>query len=322
MDAPVAQVFDIARGSTHDGPGLRTTVFFKGCPLRCSWCQNPEGLRAGREIGWEAGQCIRCLECVAACPAMALSDGPGGIVRASSACTRCGACVDACPARAMEWTGREWTLEALVAEALKDAEYYRASGGGVTVSGGEPLSQHTFVRAFLQRLRAHGVRTALDTCGWAPAAAFAAVLAHSDLVLFDLKLMDPVLHERYTSQSNARILENLTAMAAAARATGAPRLWIRTPLIPGVTATAANLRAMGALLQARFGDVVERWELCAFNGVCAAKYRKLGLNWTFADLPAMSRDDIEAARTAALSAGWDRAKLLVSGWVAKEGVRE
>jgi len=225
----------------------------------------------------------------------------------------------------MDFTDREWTLDALLDEALKDLEYYRASGGGVTVSGGEPLGQHEFVRAFFEGLRERGVHTALDTCGLAPQAALEAVLAHTDLVLFDLKLIEPALHERHTGQPNDRILANLIAVAESVRAarSGDPlraepamRLWIRTPLIPGVTATEENLAAIGAFICERLAEVTDRWELCAFNSACHGKYHKLGLSWPFADTPLMQRDTVEALKVEALSSGFPPERLVVSGMIA------
>ena len=326
MTASTCQVFDIVRGSLHDGPGLRTTVFLKGCPLRCSWCQNPEGLCREREIGWDPFHCIRCQECVRVCPVSALSEREQRVTRDRSVCTLCGACVTACPTRAMDYTDREWTLDTLLAEALKDREYYRTSGGGVTVSGGEPLCQAEFVRELFQRLHAQDVRTALDTCGLAPQPAFAAVLAHTDHVLFDLKVRDPVLHEQYTGQSNDLILENLITVAEVIRTTRAAmqvppervmKLWIRTPLIPVATATTENLAGIGAFIREHLADVIERWELCAFNNACLAKYRTLGLDWAFDAAPLMGRDTVEDVTKAALASGFVPEKLVVSGLIAK-----
>ena len=326
MTAATGQVFDIVRGSLHDGPGLRTTVFLKGCPLRCSWCQNPEGLCREREIGWDPLHCIRCLDCVKVCPVGALVESEQGVTRDRSVCALCGACVTACPTRAMDYTDREWSLDALLAEALKDREYYRTSGGGVTVSGGEPLCQAEFVRVLFQQLQAQNVHTALDTCGLSTPTVFAAVLAHADHVLFDLKLRDPVLHERYTGQSNRLILENLITVAETIRTTRAGKkvppermmkLWIRTPLIPGATATTENLAGIGAFIREHLADVIERWELCAFNNACLAKYRKLGLDWAFDATPLMGRDTVEDVKKAALATGFLRDKLVVSGLIAK-----
>ena len=226
----------------------------------------------------------------------------------------------------MDFTAREWTLDALLAEVLKDREYYRTSGGGVTVSGGEPLCQPEFVSALFQRLHEQKVHTALDTCGLAPAAVLAAVLAHTDLVLFDLKLRDPVRHEQFTGHDNRLILENLLTVAATIRTarTGKKtppehvmKLWLRTPLIPGATATAANLAGIGAFIREHLADVIERWELCAFNNACVAKYQKLGLTWAFADIPLMDRTTVEELKKTALSTGFDPDKLVVSGLIAK-----
>ena len=146
MEDPIAYqddettVIEISRGTTHDGPGLRTTVFLKGCPLRCLWCQNPEGMDAGQGVWWEARKCIGCLACVAACPSGALEAGEDGLHRDPATCEVCGACVEACPSQAMTFTGQRWSLEALMKEVLKDKDYYDAFGGGVTVSGVVPLS--------------------------------------------------------------------------------------------------------------------------------------------------------------------------------------
>ncbi len=184
-------VIEINRGTTHDGPGMRTTVFFKGCPLHCAWCQNPEGIDHAQGKWWDERKCIGCLSCLEACPNDAISSLETGIRTDRAKCQVCGACVEACPSGAMAFTGREWTLSGLVREVLKDRDYHEAFGGGVTVSGGEPLGQYPFVREFLKALKAEGVHTALDTCGYAPVEAFDAVLPYSDHVLFDLKLLDP-----------------------------------------------------------------------------------------------------------------------------------
>jgi len=322
MEALTAHVIEINRGTTHDGPGLRTTVFLKGCPLRCLWCQNPEGMPATQGVWWEARTCIgargfACLECMAACPTGALTMREDAPHRDSDVCTVCGACVEACPAQAMTFTGREWTLDALVKEVLKDADYYRAFGGGVTVSGGEPLSQYRFVAAFFERLRSAGIRTALDTCGVAPAAAFEAVLPHTDYVLFDIKLLDPDLHRQYTGHANDIILRNLATVAETIRrSNGALRLWIRTPLIPEATATPDNIAAIGRYIQQHLADVTERWELCAFNSACKQKYDKLGQAWTYADYPLMDQRFIDSLRETALAAQTPSDKLVISGLIA------
>ncbi|MGC9349875.1 MAG: glycyl-radical enzyme activating protein, partial [Anaerolineae bacterium] len=306
------EVIEISRGTTHDGPGLRTTVFLKGCPLRCLWCQNPEGIPSDQGIWWEARKCIGCLACVEACTTGALTEGPDGLVRDHDLCEVCGACVAACPAMAMTFTGQAWTLDGLIKEVMKDRDYYEAFGGGVTVSGGEPLSQYPFVAHFFRRLHNEGVHTALDTCGLASQAAFAAVLPHTDHVLFDIKLLDSDLHRQYTGHANDVILQNLTYVADTIRAVNRTRsqngeipmhLWIRTPLIPDATATPDNIAAISRYIGEHLADVVDRWELCAFNNACQQKYDKLGIDWHYADYPLMDQQFIDNLREVALSTG-------------------
>ncbi len=312
-------LIDIIRGTTHDGPGLRTTVFFKGCPLNCLWCQNPEGIEAGQEIWWEGRKCIHCLGCKGACPVGAVVEDDSGLHLDRARCTLCGACVEACPSRAMSYAGREWTLDPLVAEALKDKDYYEAFGGGVTVSGGEPLRQQGFATEFLRRLKGKGVHTALDTCGLAPREALQRIMPYTDHVLYDIKILDAGLHRLYTGHSNALILDNLLFVAGYIR--GADReikLWIRTPLIPDTTATQENIAAIGRFIRDNLLDVVERWELCAFNSACKRKYEKMGRRWRYEGYSLMGQSTMDRLRATALSAGIPSERLVVSGLVAKE----
>ena len=241
-----------------------------------------------------------------------------GLVRNHDLCTVCGACVEACPSQAMAFTGKEWSLDALLKKVLKDKDYYQAFGGGVTVSGGEPLNQYKFVTHFFQRLQELGVHTALDTCGLAPAAALEAVLPYTDAVLFDIKLLDPDLHKQYTGHSNEIILRNLTTVANTIRADRAIKLWIRTPLIPESTATPENIAAISRYMGENLADVVERWELCTFNSACQQKYDKLGQTWAYADYSLMDQGFINTLQEAALSTGTPREKLVISGLIAKE----
>lgn len=325
MAAPTLQVIEVTRGTTHDGPGLRTTVFLAGCPLRCTWCQNPESMAAGPDVWWEKRKCIQCRACLEACPAAALAEDDAGLHRERQSCRRCGACVEACPARAMSFTSQTWSIDALVDEALRDRDYYRAFGGGVTVSGGEPLCQYHGVAEFFRRLHEAGVHTALDTCGLATTSAFAAVLPHTDHVLYDIKLLDASQHHAHTGRTNEAILANLLSLADRLRTMdrsdsrergNAMKLWIRTPLVPGVTATAENLTAIGQFIHDHLLDVMDRWELCAFNSACRSKYEKLGLAWTYSETPLLRQGEVDVMRAAALSSGIPDSKLVVSGLVA------
>ncbi len=231
-------LFDVKRFAIHDGPGIRTTVFLKGCPLACRWCHNPEGIRPEPEHAWRADRCTGCGECAAACPSRAITMREGRPVTDAARCTLCGRCVTACPAGAREILGRRATVREVVAEVERDTVFYETSGGGATFSGGEPLAQPAFLRGLLAACRARGIRTALDTTCHAPWEVVASVADLVDLFLCDLKHADAQAHARLTGVDNARILANVRRLAEAGRP-----LAIRIPVIPGLTDDAANLDA-------------------------------------------------------------------------------
>lgn len=287
------RVLEIQRMSTDDGPGIRSTVFFKGCDLACQWCHNPESISPHAQLVWHEHRCIGCRCCVDACTHDARSLDAGGAQVDRERCTECYECVEACPTTAAERIGTEWEVEPLVTELAKDRAYFETSGGGVTLSGGEPTLQRQFARQVLERCRQVGLHTALDTAGLCGTEPLLELVARADLVLFDLKEMDDERHRVSTGQSNERILANARAVATLVQAGtpgdhGPPELWIRTPLIPGATARDDNLRAIGAFIAAELGDAVSRWELCAFNNLCQEKYRRLGQRWTYADAPLLT----------------------------------
>lgn len=327
MDKLKCLTIDIFRGTTHDGPGMRTTVFIKGCPMHCLWCQNPESINLGQDIWWEERKCIGCFACKKACPEGAVISGEKGMEIDRSKCSVCGACADACPSQAMSFTGKEFTIEQLVDETTRDKDYYEAFGGGVTVSGGEPLSKYEFLAEFFRQLKEMGISTALDTCGMAPAAALDSVLPFTDHVLYDIKIMNPELHREYTGQSNQVILNNLLYIADYIRRVNSEKnqgskqemkLWLRTPLIPDATATEENISAISRFINGNLIDVVERWELCAFNNACKSKYKKLGQTWFYENSALMGQDLIDRIKTSALSSGLPDEKLVVSGLISRE----
>ena len=203
-------ILHLQRLSTEDGPGIRTTVFFKGCPLRCAWCHNPESISPRPQVQWLESRCIGCQSCLEACPRHGLvRAATGEIVRDRASCTACGECCEACPSGAMELLGTRVEAAALAKELLKDRAYFAASGGGVTLSGGEPTLQAEFALELSQRLQQAGVAVALDTCGLCPPEVLERLLPWVDLVLYDLKCIDSLEHQRWTGVPNPAILENL-----------------------------------------------------------------------------------------------------------------
>ncbi len=292
--APTGIIFNVQRFSTGDGPGIRTTVFLKGCPLRCAWCHNPEGLSPRPELVWYEARCIGARDCLSACPADALTLTPQGMQIDRQRCTACGECAWVCPTGALEVIGQERTPEALLAEVQKDAVFYETSGGGVTLSGGEPLAQADFLLALCRLCREAGFHLALDTCGAAPWERYERLLPLVDLVLYDLKLFDGQRHRASTGADNARILENARRVAAA----GAP-LWVRTPVIPGYTADAANIAALGEFIAAEL-PTVERWDLLAYTDLGRAKYERLERPYALEGVPLLTRAEIEVLHAVAI----------------------
>lgn len=288
---PEGLVFSVHRLSTDDGPGLRDTFFLKGCGLRCAWCHNPESIQPKPEIWWIERNCIGARDCIRVCPEDALELTERGIGINRDRCTACGLCVDACPSRAIEMIGQSWSVDALLAEARKERVFYRNSGGGVTLSGGEPCMQSEFSSGFFEACRHEGIHTALDTCGYPRWEAIECVVRHTDLVLYDLKEMDPARHLEFTGGSNERILSNLFRLRDFVREDGTrPAIWIRTPLVPECTATEENISAIARFIDEHLGDRVGRWDLCAFNNTCGAKYEKLGRRWALENQPLLDRE--------------------------------
>ena len=314
MEHDCALIFDIHRGTTHDGPGLRSTAFFKGCPLRCLWCHNPEGILPQQQIWWDPVKCIGCQSCQAVCPYSAISADGSGIHIDNTLCRRCLVCVKDCPSRALQAIGKHYTLEEAVAELLKDRDYYKLSGGGITVSGGEPMLQHGFICDLFARMKEEGVTTALDTCGYARYEDYARLFPYTDYILFDIKLLDDDVHQQYTGKGNKLILENFRKLIEARRCGNAHfTLWVRTPLIPGATATEENLTAIAHLLKPYMGSDVERWELCAFNNSCVKKYNKLEQDWYYAKEHAMKQADADRLLNAILDIGLDPTRVILTG---------
>ena len=300
----LALTFSVQRFSTEDGPGIRTTVVFKGCPLRCVWCHNPEGLRPQPDLVWYDVRCIGARECLKACPESALELTAQGMRIDRQRCSVgtpyplsgvCGACVRACPAAALEVIGRRWTVDELLAELLKDQAFYETSGGGVTCSGGEPMRQADFLGELLPRCRGAGLHVALDTCGAVSWERYERVLPWVNLVLLDLKILDGAGHQAATGIHNEIILSNARQMAAR----GIP-MWIRTPVIPGYTDNLVNIQAIGTFIRDQL-PTVERWDLLAYTNLGRPKYHRLDLPYALAGAPLLARAEMESLWQAAVA---------------------
>jgi len=242
-------IFNIQRYSTEDGPGIRSTVFTKGCPLRCFWCSNPESQKSWPEIAHRDSLCNQCGRCIEVCDSQAISIVGKKVLINRKRCTRCGKCVEVCIPEAIRLVGNEMSVDEVFQEVRKDVQYYRSSGGGVTIGGGEPLQQPAFVAALLKQCQDEGIHTCIDTSGYADTEALEEVLPHVSLMLFDLKHMDPIVHRKLTGRSNEPIIRNLELITAREIPT-----IIRVPVIPGfndsdedITAIARTVTGMNHL---------------------------------------------------------------------------
>lgn len=316
---PVGIISHISRCSLHDGPGVRTVVYLKGCGLRCLWCHNPETLQRRKDILYASQKCIGCGECIRVCPQHHRA-GEEHMIFDREGCEHCGRCAAVCPANALTVSGEEMTVEEVLREIRKDLSYYRESGGGVTLSGGECLLQPLFTAALLRACREEGIHTAIETALFVPWNHLEAVLPYVDLIFADLKLADSGKHRQYTGQGNERILENLQKLAAwigagqtmetertGAERTGAertgvmakgvkvPQLIIRTPLIPGVNDNAEEMEALGRIIKT-LGNAVTEAELLKYNYLAEGKYESLNQPYHSFGQATQSDEQVEELR--------------------------
>ena len=282
------------RFATHDGPGIRTTVFFKGCPLSCWWCHNPESQSFLPDRLYFDDRCRHCLDCATGCPEQAIHV-VNGVMCTSDACTYCGTCTDICMADARQIAGKRYTVPELLAEVEKDLIFFDESGGGVTLSGGEPLSQPAFVAAFLGVCRERGIQTAIETCGFAQSGSFLSTALLADTILFDVKMINPAKHRLHTGVPNDLILLNLEALIARGR-----EVTVRIPVIPGINDGVDDI--------AQFADYLaplhpKQVELLPYHRIGSDKYRRLGMDYKLNETPQPAAADLAQFRDALVRAG-------------------
>lgn len=288
MRETVGLVFDIQRFSLHDGHGIRTLVFMKGCPLKCAWCSNPESQKSRPEIMYYQEKCLGCRACLEVCPHAA--ELAASFPRPPEACAGCGLCAEACYADARHLVGRRMTVEEVLQTIRSDRVFYEQSGGGVTVGGGEPTLQAVFVAELLEGCQREGLHTALETCGYASWQRLQRVLRHVDQLLFDLKHMDPARHRELTGVDNARILSNARR---ASEQVG--EMVVRIPLIPGCNDDEGNLRALGRFVREELPKV-NRIDLLPYHSTGESKSTRLFREYPLAGVAPQAKESVLAAQ--------------------------
>ncbi len=279
-------IFNIQRFSVQDGPGIRTTVFIKGCPLRCPWCSNPESQNTFFEVGHIDSLCNHCGRCLEVCEANAITYEEKGIKIDREKCTNCGKCVPVCTQNAIRLFGQEVSIDDIFSEIERDVLFYRNSNGGITASGGEPLHQPKLVTALFKRAQAMGLHTAIETCGYSTESALDSVLEYTDLVLFDLKIMDPEAHLAITGVPNGPILRNAKRVLEK----GVPMI-IRVPLIPTITDTEENIREIARFVKELDSGLTVN--VLPYHRFGVNKYKMLDREYSLSELKPVSDERLK-----------------------------
>ena len=297
-------ITNIQKFSIHDGDGIRTTVFFKGCPLKCEWCHNPETQKFEKEMQVDREKCTGCGACAAVCPNGAIHMEEGRPILDAEACVFCGKCTRFCPTGAREVIGQEYTVKELVKELMKDQMFYEESGGGVTLSGGEVMSMDMdYLLAVAKELKRQDVTLTIDTCGFVPYEKFQELLPYVNTLLYDVKVMDPELHKKYMGTDNALILENLVRLAK-----DGARIYIRIPTVKEVNGNEENMKETIAFLQEH--DIhPAQINLLPYHDTGSGKYRKLDMEYKGTDLHAPDKEEMEALAALFINAGYKNTKI-------------
>lgn len=280
------QVFDLQRFALHDGPGIRTTIFVKGCPLDCLWCHNPESKKFQTQLGCLYKNCILCGRCAEVCPENAHRIDRNGHHIDYGRCTGCGKCTDACYQKALKLYGRKYDIEELLRIAIKDRDFYERSGGGITVSGGEPMSQFQNVKKLMRRAKEEGLHTCLDTCGYAKKEQYAEIMEYVDIFLYDYKITSPKKHIKYTGVDNAVIKDNLKFLCENGRT-----VFLRCPVIPGINDEEEHFQAI-AELSVRFANI-RQVHIMAYHDMAKSKASQIGADYPLTKLETVEREQKE-----------------------------
>ena len=291
-------IFDIKKYAIHDGPGIRTTVFFKGCPLACRWCHNPEGISVAPQRIYRPERCVSCGECIQVCPQKVMARTADGITREPAKCNLCQTCAEHCPSEAVEFAGHRVTVAEVIRQIEKDTAFYDQSGGGITLSGGEPLMQPEFLMALLEACEDLDLHRTVDTTGYSEAAVLLQVAQKTDLFLYDLKIMDANKHRDFTGVSNQRILDNLKMLSE-----NKARIQVRIPIIPGINDDVDNIHRTANFVATLPG--IKLITILPFHNSARGKYSRIGMECMSPEMRSPSAEDLNR----------------ITGWLEQSGVQ-